>query len=320
VEKIPGVTDGDEKIRFESIISFPFFLLHTLKVLVADKNIEPDNLVPALLDDKKLTDTFDKIIKEGMIKGKKISENKEAFSFNFIKCLLKCRFLFDKYIIKREFVNENDGEWSLKELKMSSQKANYVNTYFGRSGEWETTWTPRNKINLMLQSCLRVSYTSPKVMHWITELLKWLYFDENLYKLNEYNWQIESIAANAVKNGYLKNGFYNLGTDTPHIVFNYLDYLLWNNDQTKYKDFVFEFRNTVEHWYPLNPTIETFEHWSHEDGVNDFGNLCIIQRNINSKFSNEVDTSKTSSMAVFIKLPANLSLVPKLILTFLFGF
>ena len=30
----------------------------------------------------------------------------------------------------------------------------------------------------MLQSALRVSYTSPKVMHWITQLLLWLSVDD----------------------------------------------------------------------------------------------------------------------------------------------
>lgn len=27
----------------------------------------------------------------------------------------------------------------------------------------------------MIQSALRVSYTSPKVIHWITELILWLF-------------------------------------------------------------------------------------------------------------------------------------------------
>lgn len=184
IENIDGVTDKDDRIRFESIISFSFFLLHALKVLIYDKNIkhttQGETLVFELLDDKKLTDAFARIIAHGTINGQKISDNTADFSFDFIKCLLKCRFLFDKYIIKREYANENsDGEWSLKQLEVSGQASNkkpyYVNTYFGIYGEWERTHKPRNEINLMLQSCLRVSYTSPKVMHWITILLQWLY-------------------------------------------------------------------------------------------------------------------------------------------------
>lgn len=75
------------------------------------------------------------------------------------------------------------------------------------------------------------------------------------------------------------------------------DYLLWNDDwngkKKKYSDFVFEFRNSVEHWYPQNPSEGTFEQW--KDGVDQFGNLCIIQRNVNSKFSNMSPEAKKST-------------------------
>ena len=312
VDDTDGVTDKDERIRFESIISFPFFLLHTLKVLVADKNIQHasqgETLVYESLDDKKLTDAFNRVIANGMINGKNISDMRESFSLDFAKCLLKCRFLFDKYIIKREFLNENsDGEWSLKQLEVSGQQSNkkayYVNTYFGQSGEWERTWKPRTEMNLMLQSCLRVSYTSPKVMHWITMLLKWLYADENLQRLNEYECQIENVAKDAVKSDYfdkVQKKPYNWGTDTPHIVFNYLDYLLWKNNRKKHEDFIFEFRNSVEHWYPQQTSKGTFAPWTHDGGVDNFGNLCIIQRNINSKFSNLSPEAKKSTFGEMI--------------------
>ena len=309
VNDVDTVTDKDERVRFESIITFPFFLLHTLKVLVADMDIQHINqgetLVYELMDDKKLTDAFTRVITHGQVKRKQISDIKEVFSLRFIECLLKCRFLFDKYIIKREFLNENSiGEWSLKQLEVSGQasnkKAYYVNTYFNQAGEWERTWRPRTEVILMLQSCLRVSYTSPKVMHWITELLKWLFINgsENLSVLHEYEWKVESIAANAVKNDYLdtdEDGAYNWGIDTPHIVFNYLDYLLWKDEPKKHSSFIFEFRNSVEHWYPRHPSEGTFEQWTHDDGVDDFGNLCLVQRATNSKFSNMAPEAKKST-------------------------
>lgn len=313
VDKTDGVTDAEDRIRFKSIISFPFFLLHVLKVLMADKNkkIAPSDIVPSLLDDKKLCGTFNTVVSTGSIKGKSILENKELFSLEFIICLLKCRFLFDKYIIKREYVNENsDGEWSLKELKVSGQASNkkpyYTNTYFGRYGEWAATYAPRHEINLMLQSCLRVSYTSPKVMHWITTLLKWIYNDENLDELNNYECVIESTARLAIKKDFFNNtqeNDFNYGTYTPHIVFNYLDYLLWKNFRKSRKDyanFVFEFRNSVEHWYPQTPSEGTFEKWLHEDGLDSLGNLCLIQSGTNSKFSNMIPEAKASTFVEMI--------------------
>ena len=49
----------------------------------------------------------------------------------------------------------------------------------------------------------------------------------------------------------------------------------------------------MEHWYPRNPSNGTFDKW--EDGVDRFGNLCLIQRNVNSKFSNMDPVSKKNT-------------------------
>ncbi len=76
-------------------------------------------------------------------------------------------------------------------------------------------------------------------------------------------------------------------------MFNYLDFLIWYYNRSKYSDFVFEFRNSVEYWYPQNPSDGMFEPW--KDGVDQFGNLCIIQRNVNSRFSNNAPEAKKSS-------------------------
>ena len=234
-----------------------------------------------------------------------IADNKEEFSRRFIICLLRTRYLFDKYIVKREYANDNtDGEWSLKSLYVSGQQSKkrpyYRNTKFTKSGEWGSTNDWRTKTNIMIQSALRVSYTSPKVMHWITKLLTWLSEKDCKHIRNEditrYDEFIEQIAIDAVKEKFFnrcEDGVYAMGANTPHIVFNYLDYLLWYYNRKKYDDFVFEFRNSVEHWYPQNPSEGTFEQW--KDGVDQFGNLCIIQRNVNSKFSNMSPEAKKST-------------------------
>ena len=104
---------------------------------------------------------------------------------------------------------------------------------------------------------------------------------------------IEDIAKKAVRKNFFdvcKDGSYEMGVNTPHIVFNYLDYLLWNANRKEYNGFVFEFRNSVEHWYPRNPAEGK---WT--DGVDRFGNLCIVQRNVNSMFSNMSPEAKKST-------------------------
>ena len=78
--------------------------------------------------------------------------------------------------------------------------------------------------NIMIQSALRVSYTSPKVMHWITKLLDGLYYKNNDYIYN-YAAKTEEIAKEPVKE-FLREGNYSMGVDTPHIVLNFLDYIV----------------------------------------------------------------------------------------------
>ena len=304
---IDGEDETGIRIRFDSIIGFTHFLLHVLKVFAPIALDQNSYSIPDLLDDKKLLDTFTLVIDSGTSGGKSIT--KKDFSLAFIKCLLKCRFLFDKYIIKREYKNEDEnGDWSLKELKVSGAKSQkkpyYKDTYFGEYNEWEKTYAPRTRINLMLQSCLRVSYTSPKIMHWITKLLLWLYDDNNRQRLSQFQRDTEDIAKDATIGFLQNNANYRQGVNTPHIVLNYLDYLLWTErDNARYKkldfaQFSFEFRNSVEHWYPQHPSEQSFAKW---DDVDRFGNLCIIQRNINSKFSNSSPASKKNTYGQMIE-------------------
>ena len=286
----------DAEARFESIIDFPYFLLHVLRVFCRAERLSMDGAeeLGSLLDDKLLLKDFDKVITSCEKRGD--MDVKRWFARTFIQFLLRSRFLFDKFIIKRENTEDDqDGRWSLKELRTSgagsAKKPYYADTSLRYKSEWEKTYAPRNKECLMIQSALRVSYTSPKVMHWITELLVWLFNNNETerYKLTD---EAERIAAEAVMENFLDLGNYELGVQTPHVVFNYLDYLLWKSDKEAYKDFVFEFRNSVEHWYPQHPSDGTIEPW---DGRDVFGNLCIISRSVNSKFSNLSPESKMKS-------------------------
>lgn len=300
VSDVDDVDDDDDHIRFDSVIDFPYFLLHSLRVFVELYDVSLKETFGELLDDKKLIADFDKVIKHGTMDNKDIKDNKEVFSRKFIIHLLQTRFLFDQFIIKREYTGEDkNGTWSLKELHTSGQgskkKAYYINTKLNYDKEWEKTYAPRNKECLMIQSALRVSYTSPKVMHWITVLLLWLFGDDETPGLIT---EAEKIAAQSTKENFLDKGDYKLGVKTPHIVFNFLDYLLWKDDKKRYADFEFEFRNSVEHWYPQHPSDGTFDPWDDKDTL---GNLCIISRSVNSKFSNLSPESKMKSYGRMVK-------------------
>ena len=302
--------ERDAEARFESIIDFPYFLLHVLRVFCRVKRLSMDGAeeLGSLLDDKCLLADYNKVIACGQMDGRPIKENKGGFAREFIQFLLRSRFLFDKFIIKRERVEgDQEGSWSLKELRVSKKSPRYVNTEFGyyRERGKEQKSLERNRECLMIQAALRVSYTSPKVMHWITRLLVWLLKNES--ECPKLTSEAERIAAEAVAENFFDQtlseyseydiqeiqeyefGDYAFGVGTPHIVFNYLDYLLWKKAKKKHKDFVFEFRNSVEHWYPQHPSDGSIEPWDERDV---FGNLCIISRSVNSKFSNLSPASK----------------------------
>ena len=269
-EKIGDDADDDKaSIRFESIIGFQYFLLHVLRVLikVEDVSFDGGKGLGIQLDDKCLLKDFDRTIEYGQIGDTSIKEDKAEFARKFILILLQARFLFDRFIIKRDSKGDNhEGSWSLKELyasgTKSSKKASYRNTASSNMNE-ENEESKEEMTNrqecLMIQSALRVSYTSPKVMHWITKLLVCLFRSE--VSLSQLTEVAERIAAEAVKDNFLDLDNYELGVQTPHVVFNYLDYLLWKEDKERYEDFVFEFRNSVEHWYPQRPPEGAFEAW-----------------------------------------------------------
>ena len=293
---------SDAEVRFESIIDFPYFLLHVLRVFCRAERLSMDGAeeLGSLLDDKCLLADYNKVIACGQMDGRPIKENKGGFAREFIQFLLRSRFLFDKFIIKRERVEgDQEGSWSLKELRAPNKKPYYANTGGVKKSK---TQEEAHAECLMIQSALRVSYTSPKVMHWVTRLLECL-FDAKL-KLPKLADKAERIAAEAVAENFFVQtlseyseydikeyefGDYAFGVGTPHIVFNYLDYLLWKKAKKTYKDFVFEFRNSVEHWYPQHPSDGSIELWDERDV---FGNLCIISRSVNSKFSNLSPASK----------------------------
>lgn len=293
-QRYDGENEDGNIVRFESIILFPYLLLHTLMVYMNVEDLD-DKTLP--LDDQKLCKTFKKVIDE--------QSDKRQFSIDFICSLLKCRFLFDKYIIKREHMRDDkNGKWSLKVIENSDGKPKYIKTDFKNKWEQDNTYKnfrqkPRQDNILMLQSCLRVSLASPKIMHWITKALKWLNDSNNLDK----HAYIECLLEDFIKDNYVKpfvekNDFMQ-GLGTPHILFHYLDYLLWKDkkrNENQYKslnfgNFVFEFRNSIEHWYPQHPSGGSAEPWEDmtEDGKflrDSFGNLCIITREVNSRFAN----------------------------------
>lgn len=278
--------DADEsEAEYAGVIGFPHFLLHTFKVYACTHGCEAGKgdlsvtkegrqVPPGMLDDGKLKQTFDALFDAACTASFK---ERAKFAREFVECMLCCRVLFDAFIVKREKrgsvtddseVNDG-GAWSLKRFvcshggKRGARKGYCVNTFRadGRKKKNREADDPEER-QVKLQACLRVSYTSPKVMHWITRALLFLhekafYYDETgIIHTNfadiagladalvkDYERCLESVAQEGVKAAkgfeeWINSEWINsegdvpvpaLGVATPNIVFNYLDYILWRD-------------------------------------------------------------------------------------------
>lgn len=290
------VEDDGTVSRFEGIIDFPHFLLHVLHVY--QKNVY-QKTEEGTLDDKNLITSFKDAQKDAQ---KKNPSGKGDFARGFVWCLLKCRYLFDRYLIKRETLSTGADAWSLKELVQSVSGSKRSASYHG------STFTDNSdglEALRMLQACLRVSYLDPKAMRWITRILNTLY--QGTVKTCQSLADIIKDSIRAEVRSFLSTqGHKCLGVATSHLVLNYLDFLLWKNHEKFAVDtdgfevdvdgFEFEYRSSVEHWYPQNPTCA--EQWGKD--VDRFGNICILRGDINSKFSNLLPKSKQLNQEKFL--------------------
>jgi hypothetical protein len=298
--------DGKENLpeRFNSVINFPNFLLHVLRV------VSRENLA---LDDKRLITTFEKHMLDAQPEHAISRIKKFAFA------LLKCKYLYDHYIIKREFVKGSDG-WSLKRFKWTASHGSYVNTF----GEDEVPGGD-NRTILMLLSAFHVSAPTLVYKHWLGAALHYLWTTPTI-RPQAYLSHMESVAKAFVFDRFLaKNGsdYYDIvykhegicqtlkadvdwirlapqltfGALQNNLIFNFLDYLLWVEHQADDKicNYEFTFRSSVEHYYPqtplpgqpdLDPVV-----------LNSFGNLCLISHSKNSRLSNFMPKQKAEYYA-----------------------
>lgn len=316
-------TANNDWARFNSVIDFPNFLLQVLKIFIYDKNKQTNEEEKVLLDDKKLIDNFN-----NYLLSKKDPELIKEFGYY----LLKLRFLFDKYVIKREYTGDKD-RWSLKRLKISSNPSIYY-VYTFNKDENEDKDNTTNSI-IMIQSMFHVSNPTMIYKHWLNGTLKWLneHFEEGTDEIDgeKFLKYLQRMGAAFMYDHYLPAGsesnisysfddiiytnncnlknreinestWKNLdkGTAVENYIFNYLDYVLWlENENSKEKDdkisrFKFSFRSSVEHFYPQNPIGGDPLDPDDSDNriVDRFGNLCLISYSKNSMLSNHTPQAK----------------------------
>ena len=284
--------EGSE--RFRSTIEFPVFLLHVLKV----KNGQGDEN-EGHLDDKHLIESLTRAMPKGL---------EAQWVRDFAFTLLKCRNLFDAFILKRQFTASTDseeGDWSLQRLQKntSSARPDYPPTFWqnATTNEREPDTTTRDA--LLLQSMLRITYTSPRTMHWITQTLQWLVRQEKPGTITSAGLVdlLQNYARAKVKSAFFDTkepsdeqpNAHPQGFGIARIVFTYLDYLLL--DEATKKDFKFQFRTSIEHFYPQHPDKEQSGADVTDKKLHLLGNLALVSVGANSKFSNSFPKAKAEN-------------------------
>jgi hypothetical protein len=277
------VNTGDKETtdKYNSIIDFPNFLMHVLKLYMELKKI--DEVVP--LDEKYLLN----------INIDKIESNK------FINLLFRCRVLFDRYIIKTITTNNDDEfRWTLRYLKKTINK--------GKKGEYfsydESATFKGNLQDMVIkaQSMLQVTFRQRIYKNWLYETLKFLN-NKNEIDINAddlLNFHNEWMCK--YYEGCNVESLLCLGTKTPHFLLNFIDYLYWIKaksnqhlrDNVVIKDFIFKYWNSVEHHLSVNKATER-NRGERPEWVDQIGNLFLISKNANSRLSDRDVQEKVKS-------------------------
>ena len=324
--------DGNSETYY-SLVNFSSFLLHALRIMV---NLQSSYKQDIALDDKQLLTQFETfILKPSSLENTHISDADLNIEANeqitplsqvktFIYALLKSKFIFDQFIIKRN-TQDSKGQWTLNKLIKNEDKKN---SYYKNSFESD------NDKLVMLQSAFHVSTPTTNYKHWLNAVLYYActhyQYDEMGLNSVAYLNHLEEIARAFMLRRYLTDEpddyhqiIYqtsdfnkllaehtddNLNPDNIHIqikqylrygnirnifVFNYLDYLLWLNGN--YPKFTFTARSSVEHFYPQNKRNDSIfleDKGAKDSLLHSFGNLCLISHSLNSRVSNDMPDVK----------------------------
>lgn len=308
--------DIPEVDREESIIDFPNFLMQVMKLYYNDKIKGNKEIDEIRLHDKYLLKTF-----------RLIEADIDAAEFCYR--LLKCRTVFDRYIVKANFVSDNDEEGREWSLLMPYK---YIDTRRNRSQlRFRNTFENKQDMIIKAVSCIQVCHPSKYYKNYLQTLLGWFKDSATIDDIKEDEYL-------AILNSYIYDDLKNLskyfepkdytpelqGTSTSHAALDYIDYLIWNikdrnitlnGEQQEWsiiselKDFRFQYWNSVEHHYPQKRKEELAQ-----EGVDDFllnclGNIFLIGKSTNSRLSDKNPEDKAALYNSNLNLAPNRQLI-----------
>ncbi len=286
------ISDVEDEGDDNSIIDFPNFLMHILRLLY--NKIYYD----LMLEKYGKGEEIPLNEKDLLIVYNVIAEKVDPLFF--LENLLYYRTVFDRYVVKAS--NDEDAEdnykWSLE------QPYKY---YYERKGTAILRYKPtfENQEDLIKAlSLLQVTFRNKKYKNWLQDILYWFSDRKNFetqktpYLNFIHDWLLRYYENN-MPSIDLKSP-YNEGTRTPHFLFNFIDYLYWHKSKSDSNypkfDFDYKYRNSVEHHLP-----QSFSSEKNKDWIDNLGNLCLVSKSSNSKMNNESPIGKASKDGKYYK-------------------
>lgn len=309
--------DNAEKDRdkISSIIDFPNFLMHVLKLYAKKKSLKD---IDVKLNEKFLLSCAEKLF------GLEPDKDKVM---DFIALLFKCRTLFDRYVIKIKGV-EDDEEFSW--VLNKPNKYTYSDGKNSVKYDINTYADELQSQVIMAQSMLQVTFRQRIYKNWLQSLLKCLIDQEcELQKIQAesileclHNYMEEhynGLGINfdeEIELGGEKYKCLNMGVNTPHFLLNFIDYLYWVKQEVhsehlshKIKDFKFRYWNSVEHHLAQNTALRKGEKEPNLVKIVDcLGNLFMISKNANSRL-NDRDVKEKVEMSKEANMGANRQII-----------
>ncbi len=290
-----------------SIISFPMFLQHALRIFTYQNAKENSNKIePVEVNEKKLIETFENHFYLYYLNDIKVKE--------FIELLLKLRINFDKYVIK----------WVEKD---ANQEVHLIKRLYQNKKNLQRKEPLSNEGFALLQSML---YHSQQIttLYWLTPFLyKTLEEDsfENLYiylqkldnmmfcselseDLSLRSWKLIDHELNDFKPD-IKALSNPSGTSFWSYWFYKTDFILWflksKDKEEDWKNYRMTKKNSVEHISSQNPREydenilwiedENLTDEEKQKRLDDFGNLVLLSVGMNSEYSNKSFSEKSIS-------------------------
>lgn len=280
-------TNADNSSKCRSIISFNILLIHTYRVFNLQK--KRTNFDHAI-DPKTLLST---------IKLDIFSTSEETESF--FELLWKVRYMFDKYVVKWRFEEDDDNDEKLLLTDITTSRS-YDKNYFSRTNSSYSS-------SQMLQSVLYFTGGFTQ-QYWLTPFLYYLLENEDISN-EQILAELEKID-NLMLPGDKKEISLELisqvkrneridlnalsiltephGTSFHHYWFYKLEYLLWktwDKNDSRVKQFRITSKNSVEHVFPQNHEFGNKLANSEFDWLNSFGNLGLLSVGENSSYNNQ---------------------------------